>query len=458
MTSPTRQLVSYANSLQFDDIPPSVVERLRLHLLDASGCAILGSEMEWTQMIASVLGRQGGAAEATVWNSSSRFPVAHAAFVNSVATHAFELDDRRVASYMHPASATLPAGLAVAESLGSVSGKDLVTAIVAGYEVGLRVGKCIGRGAWERGFYSPGLGGAFAAAATAGRLMGIGDEAMVHAFSLAATQTSGLYSPTMIKRFNLGRGTYNGLLAVQLAEAGYTGVEDAFEAEIGGLVKAYVDNPDLDLLTSGLGGEFETGKVELKPYVSSRPNHTSIDCILELRSLHPEITFESVKNIAIETSTANYRFGAGFEVQSVPAALMSVGYCVAVAFIDGDAFLPQFTDARVHEADVQDLLARTQVEANRQFDDMGLEMRDMTRVRCTLADGRVFEAEKAFAKGHPTDPLSEGEVITKFHRLVDSRIGQSRADDLQRLFLDIAGLDDVSRIARALQVQTALDA
>ncbi|MBI2858920.1 MAG: MmgE/PrpD family protein, partial [Chloroflexi bacterium] len=210
MNGQTRQLAQYAAGLGFTDIPSHVIDRLKLHLLDAAGAAIYGGQLPWTVIVKSVVSAWRGNPEATVWNTDIRVPASQAAFINSVATHAFELDDRRVASYMHPASATFPAGLAVSESLSrKVNGRELLTAIVAGYEVGLRVGKAIGRGSAERGFYPPGIGGAFAAVVTAGRLWGLKEGDFPHAFNVTATQVSGLYSPTMIKRLNIGAGTHS---------------------------------------------------------------------------------------------------------------------------------------------------------------------------------------------------------------------------------------------------------
>lgn len=449
-SSPTRVVADYIEQTAYEAVPEEVIRKLRYHLLDAVASAAYGAGVEWTSKITNVLRSWGGEGQATVWFSQLSLPVPNAAFANTVATHAFELDDRRVASYMHPASATLPAALAISETLGEVSGRDLLTAIVTGYEVGLRVGKCVGRGSHTRGFYAPGLGGAFAAAATAAKLRGLTNGEILAALNLAATQASGLYSPTEIKRFNIGRGTHNGMVAVELARAGFTGIDNVFEAAFGGFCEAYAGEVDFSLLTDGLGDDYETAKVELKPYVSSRPNHTSIDCILELRTLHPEIDESSVEAIEIEVSVANYQFGADFEVRNVANALMSVAYCVAVAFIDGDAFLPQFTEQRVTSRDVADLMHRTTVIPNGEFDQQGIEYRDRTRVRCRLADGRVFKAERSFARGHPSDPLSESEVVEKARRLAGDRLGDERFNQLLELVLELDRAPNTRALVAAL--------
>lgn len=445
-TSPTMQLARYASDLSYDDVPSEVRDRLKVHLLDATGAALFGWTLPWTGMIFRLLDRWGGVEESRVWSSERRLPAAHAAFVNSVSTHAFELDDRRVAAYMHPASATWPTALAIADRIGGVGGQAVITAIVAGYEVGLRVGMATSRGAFARGFYSPGLGGAFAATATAASLLGLSPEQTAAAMNLCATQASGLYSPTMIKRFNLGRGTYNGMVAAELAQGGYVGVADALENEIGGFAGAYSDEA-AEWQVDDLGSAFQTMLVELKPYVSSRPNHTAIDCILALKAENPSLDTDSVDQIEIRISSANYKFGAGFAVDSVPAALMSVAYCAAVALADDDAFLDQFSEERVRDPRLQSLLGRITVIEESSFDALGLEGRDTTAITCELKDGTRLHVQRPNAKGHPDRPMDQQEVTAKYHRLLQSVVPRSLQDRLKESILNLDALEDASSVS-----------
>ncbi len=453
MSSETQTVAKYVADLKYEQIPAPVIQKLKLHLLDAAGTALYGFEMPWTRMIRDVVVGSGGTPESLIWNTAILVPAPQAAFVNSVATHAFELDDRRIASYMHPAAATLPAALATADVLGGASGRDLITAIVAGYEVGLRVGKCIGQGSFLRGFYPPGIAGSFAAAITAAKLRGMDAQAIAYVLNLTATQGAGLYSPSMIKRFNLGRGTFNGMCAVELVLAGYTGVDDIMEREIGGFVRAYADNADPAVLTDGLGQDFETLKVELKPYVSSRPNHTAIDATFELRKRYPALTPNEIDRIEIEIGTVNYNYGAGFPVFDVPSAVMSVAYCAAVALLDGEAFLDQFTQERVNDRRCQQLLKKTEVICNKQIDSMGLEDRDHTILRWRLKSGEVVETTRTYAKGHPRYPMTEAEVRTKFHRLIDQSVGQQKASALEDVFGRLEQIDS-KQIGALLRIET----
>jgi aconitate decarboxylase len=452
--SPTRRLAEFACNLTFEELPDAVIQKLKLHILDALGAALYASTMPWCRMVREVLAREGGKKEATVWGTPLRLPVQAAAMANSMATHGFELDDRRVAAHLHPASGTVPPSLAMAEREGGVSGKAFLTAVAAGYEVSCRVGKCTGRPLFARGLYPPGFSGAFAATTSTGKLLGLDPEAMARAFHLTATQACGLYSPTHVKRFNIGVGTRAGVLAAFLAKEGYEGVQDIFEAQEGGYCRAFADKYDLSFLTENLSSEFEISKVELKPYVSSRPNHTAIDAALELAARYPEITPESIDRIEIKVGTDNYRYGAGYAVNTVSRALMSVAYCAAVAIVDGDAFLDQFTIQKVQDPRVQKLLERSVVSVDPEVDRMGLEKRDRTTLTIVLKDGSRYETTKDFAKGHPSNPMSREEVLKKFRTLGGKVLDEKRLEKIIKSIDTIEGMEDVARIGRLMATRS----
>ena len=449
-TSPTRALADFAVNLSFHALPNYIIDKLKVHMLDALGAAIYGSTMPWCKMIRDVFGQEGGKKEATIWGSTLSLPVQTSVMVNSIATHGFELDDRRIAAYLHPASGTIPPILAIGERDGSISGQDVLTAMAAGYEVSCRIGKCIGKPSFSRGFYPPGIGNAFAAATSAGKLLGLGPESMTRAFHLAATQACGLYSPTHVKRFNIGVGTRAGVLATLLAKEGYEGVQDIFETTLGGFCKAFGDDFNLDLLTGNLGSEFEISQVELKPYVSSRPNHTAIDCALELIAQNPQINPRTIDTIEIEIGTDNYRYGAGFSVNTVSEALMSVAFCTAVAISDGNAFLDQFTMEKVHNPDVQALLNRSIVRIDPRVDEIGLEKRDRASLKITLKDGSKYETTKDFAKGHPSNPMSREEVVNKFRILAGKVFDQDRLEEIIQTVNLLEHTNDVGKLSRLM--------
>lgn len=449
-TSPTQSLASFATTLTFEHIPTDVIDKLKLHMLDAVGAGLYGSRMPWTRTVAELLRDEGGRGQHTVWGRAFCLPMAGACFANSMATHAFELDDRRIASYVHPAATTVNVALALAEHDPSLAGVHLLAAITAGYEVSLRVGRCVGRLSFERGFYPPGLVASFGAATVAGKLLGFDNGAMARTFGVTATQACGLYSPTHLKRFNIGRGAHGGVIAALLTRKGFEAPDDTFEAEVGGLCKAIADDCDVSVLHEGLGEHFDTRNVELKPYVSSRPNHVAIDLMLQLRAERAGLREADIDSVMIEIGSHNYKYGAGFQVKSVSEALMSVAYCAAVALVDGEAFLDQFTAEKVTDPQVQRLLAKTLVRKNTEFDALGLEKRDMTRLEVTFVDGSRYEAENAFALGHPHRPMPTDAVVRKYRRLTANVLPERRAREIERRVLDFEHETELASLVRLL--------
>lgn len=434
-SSPTRSLASFAAKLTFEDLPADVIAKLKLHMLDALGAGLYGSKMPWMHTVAELLRDEAGSGQHTVWGRAFTLPIAGACFANSMATHAFELDDRRIASYVHPASTTVNVALAFAEHDRTITGRELLAAIAAGYEVSLRVGRCVGKLSFDRGFYPPGLVASFGAASVAGKLMDFDDAAIARTFGITATQACGLYSPTHLKRFNIGRGAHGAVVAALLTRKGFEAPEDTFESQVGGLCKAIADDCDFSFLHEGLGEEFDTRNVELKPYVSSRPNHVAIDLMLQLRREHAGIKESDIDNVVIEIGSHNYKYGAGFNVRSVSEALMSVAYCAAIALVDGEAFLDQFTAEKLASPEVQRLLSKTLVRTNTQFDDLGPERRDMTRLHVTFVGGSRYEAEGAFALGHPQRPMPTDAVVQKYRRLAATVLPERRVREIERRVL-----------------------
>lgn len=450
--SPTAALASFATSLAFEDLPADVVAKVKVHMLDAIGAGLYGSTTPWMRTVAELLRDEGGSGQHSVWGRSFTLPLAGACFANSMATHAFELDDRRIASYLHPAATTVNVAFACAERDRSITGKHLIAAIVAGYEVCLRVGRTLGRLAFDRGFYPPGLVGSFGAATVTGNLLGFDDRQMARTFGITASQACGLYSPTHVKRFNIGRGAHGGVLAALLVQRGFEAPEDTFESQVGGVCKAIADNYDLSALHEGLGEQFDALNVELKPYVSSRPNHVAIDLMQKLRAERPGIREPDIERVVIEVGSHNYKYGAGFQVTSVAEGLMSVAYCAAVALLDGDAFLEQFTAERVADPELQRLLAKTCVYKNIDFDDLGPERRDMTRIVVALADGSKWEAEDAFALGHPQRQMPIERVMAKFRRLAGEALPERRVSEIEGRVLSIEEQCEPGRLVGLLSV------
>ena len=234
----TRILARYALNARFEDVPPAVRKEAARTLLNWLGCAIGGSQDETVSRAFSALSPFFGPAQATIWGRKQKADILHAALLNGISSHVFDFDDTHLATAIHPAGPVLSAILGLVETQsvsGPVSGKDLLNAMIAGIEVECRLGEAVYPAHYDIGWHITGTAGVFGAAAAAGKLLGLSEQQMTWALSLAATQPVGLREMfgSMTKSFHPGRAAQNGLTAALLASKNFTSSDRGIEAKSG---------------------------------------------------------------------------------------------------------------------------------------------------------------------------------------------------------------------------------
>ena len=351
IAAPTRELASWVSSLTYDDVPARTRDVARIALLDSLGAGLYGFNTPWAQKLLAWVKRGGSGTEARVWGEAGvSLRCADAALVNGVATHAFELDDYHIAK-LHCGAAVIPAALAVAERLDS-NGRDLLTAIVAGYEVMIRSSLALNPSAARlRGWHLTGVVGPFGAAAACASLLKLNAEEAAWALGLAGTQGAGLWAfnadGTMSKRLHPGKAAHSGVLAAELAQLGFSGPTQIYEFEDGGVLKAFSDNSDPAPLTHELGSAYRVDQNSIKPYCCCGSTHAYIDAALALRK-KLGAPWDTRKKVRVGTcKVVDVQCGFDYLPSSALNAQMSLRYAVAVALIDGQVLPAQFTDAKM---------------------------------------------------------------------------------------------------------------
>ncbi|HUD86479.1 MAG TPA: MmgE/PrpD family protein, partial [Xanthobacteraceae bacterium] len=188
----TRAIAEFVAGLTYEQIPAEVRERIKLLMLDSLGCAIYGANLEWCHILRGTLEALDATRTTSVWGTSQKLSSPHAALLNGTQVQGFELDDVHRTAVLHVGAVTLPALIAVAESHAKLSGRDLLTAAVAGYEIGPRVGLCMGQEHIGQGWHSGATVGIFSAAAGSARGLGLDADQTVHALGIGGTQSSAL--------------------------------------------------------------------------------------------------------------------------------------------------------------------------------------------------------------------------------------------------------------------------
>ena len=415
--SATAQLAAFAAGLTFEDIPEPVVRKAEDLLVDWFGSALAGKgarAVETITAFAASMGPSDGTAEVLIHRgrSSAYF----AAMANAAASHVAEQDDVHNGSVFHPATVVFPAALAMAQTLGS-SGRQLLTAAVAGYEVGIRVGEFLGRSHYKV-FHTTGTAGTLAAAAAVGSLLGLNAAQMQHAFGSAGTQSAGLWeflrTAADSKQLHTAHAAAAGLMSACLARDGFTGAAQILEGPQG-MAAGMSSDADPTRLTAGLGARWATAETSFKYHASCRHTHHAADALLQVMQAHRLTPADLAKVVAHVHQGAIDVLGPVVKPASVHQSKFSMGTVLGLVARFGHAGLVEFDQ---HFQDEFTVSLREKVEMAWDAEvDAAYPKRWIGKVTVTTTDGRVLQGRVDEPKGDPGNTLSREEITDKALRL-----------------------------------------
>jgi 2-methylcitrate dehydratase PrpD len=439
----TRTLAEQARTLSYADLPDDVRTLARQCLLDYVACTLAGSKEELTEILLAEAQEQGGAPTATVIGHAARLPVLSAALVNGAASHALDFDDVNMAMTGHPSVVLLSALLALAEERGS-SGRDVLTAFVAGYELQCRLGLLLAPGHYNvLGFHATGTLGSFGAAAACAHLLGLDAEKFATALGIAGTQAAGLKSMfgTMCKPLHAGKAAYHGLLAARLARRGFTSRGDVLACAQG---FARTHSPDFnpaEALAEPPGG-FHIRNNLFKYHAACYMTHAPIEAARKLREQH-DLVPEQIASIRLSLDESCDR------VCNIPAprtgleAKFSLRLTTAMALAGVDTGgLGSYSEETA--ADPTLIALRDKVE----FDFQHGRLNTLADLELVLTDGRRVAA--SHDAGVPASDIDEqgGRLAEKFTSLAEPILGREKARDLLGEIGRIDALSDLHGLMR----------
>jgi 2-methylcitrate dehydratase PrpD len=450
----TRDLARFAAGLQFADIPSSVRDHAKLCVLDGLGVALFGAGLPWTRMVHDMAVEEGANPVASFWGSAQRGSIAQAALVNGTAGHAFEMDDIHKESIVHPNSLACPVAFAFAESDPRISGQDVLTAIVAGYEVGTRVGNAATMALFLRGFQPQGTNGVFVAAAAAGRILGLDPKQMLHTLGIAGSCAAGLMAAqegAMVKRLHAGRAAEAGVEAALLARRGFTGITDVLEAGYGGFLSSLSGRPNPERLTDGIGSVWETAAVGFKLYPSVTSIHTALDSLDHLMREHV-LSADDIESISVGCSHMTHVHTAWtYRPDGVTAAQMNLFFGLAAIALFRDASVRQYAEDRLADPAILAFIERITAHEDPGLEAMGPPFRHAARVTVRTRDGRSLDHERLGRRGSPDDPVGAEAIERKFADNVRGILSDADAARLRELVADLDGLETVEPIVTLLR-------
>ena len=414
---PSQTLASFASSLRFEDIPEPVVRRAEDFLLDWFGSALAGANGLPVQAIDAFAARMGPATgPSEVLITRRRTTPMFAAMVNAASSHFAEQDDVHNGSVFHPGTVVFPTVLAVAQALGS-SGRELLTATVAGYEVGIRIGEFLGRSHY-RVFHTTGTAGTVAAAAAAGHLLKLTPEQMLHAFGSAGTQAAGLWEflrdAADSKQLHAAKAASDGLMSAYLASAGFTGARRILEGEQG-MAAGMSSDADPARLTNRLGDRWAMAETSFKFHSCCRHTHPAADALLAIVTQHALTAEQIVRVTAHVHQGAIDVLGPVNDPQTVHQAKFSMGTVLAMIAQFRRAGLEEF-DMYFDDARITAFRAKVEMQLDTEVD-QAYPVRWIGKVTVETSDGRTLNGRVDEPKGDPGNTLSREELEQKALRL-----------------------------------------
>ena len=454
MTAATRELAEFTAGISYETLPGAVRERVKALALDLTGIALRArNEAESTgPMIAAAarLGMTGGAC--TVIGDAAGYSPPGAAMLNGTLAHSLDFDDTHAPASLHPSAPIVPAALAAAEMTGA-DGRAAIAAIVAGYEVQIRLALALDPAAhYDRGFHPTATCGAFGAAAAAGRLLGLDPEGFAHAFGIVLSMSAGsmqyLVNGAWTKRSHVGHAAMCGLIAATLAREGYRGASEAIEGKWG-FLHAYAPAADAAKVVDGLGSRWETLKIAVKPYPSCRYGHAPLDGILALARQNG-IRAEEVEEVVVGLPEPGWKLiGDPEPAKQAPKSVVdgqfSMAFCAAVALRSGgfgwDDYARHLGDPATLELCKR---VRAWVDPRAQAD---FQKNMSGSVRIKTRRGR-YETYVQVAKGEPENFLSAAELRAKFDGLAGPYLSARRRDELAGALLSLEQAKDIGALLR----------
>lgn len=449
MDTINERLSRFSSELRYEDIPFEVLDHLKRVMLDCYGCGLFGSTTPWMKIYRDVLENMSDRQEASLWGTDRKTSVVNAMMINGSAINSFELDDTHTDGIIHVSTGVLGCVTAFAEMLGTMSGRDFLTAATLAYEVSCRVAAPVGMEIAHQGWNNTGTCCPFGSAAGVGNMLGLTPEQMGHAMGIAGNWAGGLQAvqfASMAKRIVPSKSSEGAIIGALLAQKGFTGIEDVFENKFGGFYNCFTDDVyDTERTSGELGTRWELMGIGLKFYSTCRSKHTTIGALRKFREDHPEIKPDDIAKVVAHTTSITHKYSVDADaITSVVAAQLSHPYVCAVTLLEGNAFIDQFTEEKIRDPKILEFAKKVEVVHDEEIEKLPRHLRYTVKVDVHLNSGQVFNLQETFPKGHPKNPFSSDELLWKFRTLAGKAIGDGQ--QVERIIESVLHLEDLGNV------------
>jgi len=447
-------LAGNAAKITYDDLPQDVVEITKKFILDTLATMIAGSSAPGCKSVVDLIKDWGGKEESAILIYGGKVVAENAALANSMMAHARDFDDTHDVAVLHANASVLPATLAMAERKGGVSGKDLITAVAIGVDLMCRLGLgAMGPLNW----ILSSTAGYFGSTVAAGKILGLGEDKLLHAMGIAYSQCAGSYQCLvdggLVKRMQPAFAARAAVLSSILAQKGITGARNIFEGQYGFFPLYHEGKYDREKITKNLGKEFEGKNLSVKLYPCCRYVHAGIDATLNIVEEN-DIRADDVVEVVAHVTQATYDLvGRPFQIRESPQvdAQFSLPYTVSVAIARRNVFIDDFFEEKIKgDTQVLQLAKKVKVVVDQEPIAKGLTP---CVVDIKTKDGKVRSERVEILRGDPRKPVSIEEVAQKFRRCAAfsvKPISEKNVEEIIRIVSNLETMSDVGELVRLM--------
>lgn len=447
--SMAEELARLVTTTRVGDLPPLALERARMSMASTIASAAMGAGIESSRIIRELAHERGGKAEATVWfDSGHRLPATEAARVNAVMSDAAASDDSDLRNIAHIGTIITSTALAVGERNGK-SGRDVLHAMVLGYEIAGRIDEALTPGRSERGFHSS-IATIFAGAVTVGTLLGLSRERMTHAIALAATSIGGLHASantSVAREYHAGLSALLGMHAAQAAQKGFQG-EVAILDMPKGYFAAY-GGAHLDAVTRDWGESWDiVTNMAVKLVPGGHPHHATAEAAANAATAG-DVRPDDVESILVSAPKYKTMPGPKHPYDLVSMA-HSPSYFIAAAVADRGFGWTHATPEKVNDPVISSLIDKIVTDPHPAPDPDRFPHHHGATVTIKLKDGRSFSNHVDFPRGSGPRGIDWADVDAKYRTLVPmSGLAAARIEaslELVHGFERVAQVSDLTQL------------
>ena len=464
----SRQMAEFAVSLKFADLPDEVVNEVKRYMYDSIGCAYGGYHTKDLNIIRDIYIDIGGKGDATVLGFGDKLPAVNATLINSLMVRALDFNDIYWKDDPSHPSDIIPAAWAVGE-LVNANMKDVIVAIVLAYEFEQRLCLFAKPGVRERKWHHATLT-QFVSPIVAGKLLGLTVDEMVHAIGISGCHNHTIGCPTagkltMMKNTVDPMAVQSGVFAALMAQKGFSGTEKVFEGKEG-FMDAFIGwnakdeslkptdmegrdgvsswSWDIDALVGGLGDSYKIMECSMKAFPTEALTHTHLSCVLNAM-IGNNLEYSDVKEVKVTCFAQAYDIlfdPTKYRPESRETADHSLPYCMAVAMVDKKITTDSFSDEKLNDPRIYEVIDKIIGEPSQEFEKM-FPAKQPSRVVVTTNDGRMFEEYLEYPKGDPREPMTMDDLENKFNSLAGDKFDASAKKQLKETIFNCEEMNAV---------------